>query len=523
MNKRIILCLILVSLLVALPVSALSFSDAITGFLIKPITNLFTGKISFAFSSQPVSVSDQPVSYLTNNNKGTDNPPEGAFSWREVTSKGKCVVSNPSFSEACIYYKKSENQYSDQNPYGCKDFKEYTEDCTTSGGKGRKWYCVCPYGKGSCYDKQGNSIPEGTSIYLGCYEEDYGKVKTKLASKCNMVGGQFEAQGKCDLSDIKGKRKVCSYKLPVGCWDSDAYVGPRDIQQFYKGHTVALSIRNDKLVIDNRWDKGKRGTRHKRIYEHTCSGGRIVSHNIGCPSKESDGVCKCDADFRCSIDGTQGRCIDSFCKWFGKKPENSFCEKDEECISNICSNEKCAAIPNKEEIKDEIKQELDIPDEEKIKQDIMDELELECQGCTLNDGTCVPIGHRWGGQTSSFYCSADSKIEEQRKKDNYCQNNYECISNICSNGECVEIPEEPEIPCLGCDYNNKCVPVGFRTADSYCPETGGILQNQLDEDSDCKNNFECKSNICLDGKCINPEEYRKNLICTINPEADICS
>ena len=473
MNKRIILCLILVSLLVALPVSALSFSDAITGFLIKPITNLFTGKISFAFSSQPVSVSDQPVSYLTNNNKGTDNPPEGAFSWREVTSKGKCVVSNPSFSEACIYYKKSENHYSDQNPYGCKDFKEYTEDCTTSGGKGRKWYCVCPYGKGSCYDKQGNSIPEGTSIYLGCYEEDFKKVKTKLASKCNMVGGQFEAQGKCDLSDIKGKRKVCSYKLPVGCWDSDAYVGPRDIQQFYKGHTVALSIRNDKLVIDNRWDKGKRGTRHKRIYEHTCSGGRIVSHNIGCPSKESDGVCKCDADFRCSIDGTQGRCIDSFCKWFGKKPENSFCEKDEECISNICSNEKCAAIPNKEEIKDEIKQELDIPDEEEIKDALKEDEELT------------------------------EHIKEKVLDE-------------------IEIPE-PEIPCLGCSHGNKCVPISFRTADSYCPETGGTLQNQLDEGSDCKNNFECKSNICVDGKCLNSEKYRKDLICTINPKADICS
>jgi hypothetical protein len=42
------------------------------------------------------------------------------------------------------------------------------------------------------------------------------------------------------------------------------------------------------------------------------------------------------------------------------------------------------------------------------------------------------------------YCDYDGKIKEQRVKDyngNWakCQNNFECHSNVCSGGECIEI------------------------------------------------------------------------------------
>jgi hypothetical protein len=49
--------------------------------------------------------------------------------------------------------------------------------------------------------------------------------------------------------------------------------------------------------------------------------------------------------------------------------------------------------------------------------------------------TCVPIGHRANG----LYCSFDSKeLEVQEVDGNQCENNYECLSNLCQGGQCVE-------------------------------------------------------------------------------------
>ncbi|MBT7705876.1 BspA family leucine-rich repeat surface protein, partial [archaeon] len=62
-----------------------------------------------------------------------------------------------------------------------------------------------------------------------------------------------------------------------------------------------------------------------------------------------------------------------------------------------------------------------------------------CSGC-MDDDTCVPYGIRLDGN----YCDIDGQIKQQR--DNSlgeewatCQNNYECASNICSYGECVDL------------------------------------------------------------------------------------
>jgi hypothetical protein len=44
------------------------------------------------------------------------------------------------------------------------------------------------------------------------------------------------------------------------------------------------------------------------------------------------------------------------------------------------------------------------------------------------------------------YCDIDGEIKQQKKKDYNgklaeCQNNYECRSNVCSNGKCLEVEE----------------------------------------------------------------------------------
>jgi len=53
----------------------------------------------------------------------------------------------------------------------------------------------------------------------------------------------------------------------------------------------------------------------------------------------------------------------------------------------------------------------------------------------------------------------------------------------------------------GCFSDNKCLPIGYRTNDKYC-DADKSLKLQRGEDGGCNNNFECKTNICVDGKCI---------------------
>ncbi|MBR9701439.1 LamG domain-containing protein [Candidatus Pacearchaeota archaeon] len=75
----------------------------------------------------------------------------------------------------------------------------------------------------------------------------------------------------------------------------------------------------------------------------------------------------------------------------------------------------------------------------------------ECSGCEF-DGACIPYGFRvqlredetGGNALLDMYCEINGELEEQKKADSRgnsatCQNNYECESNVCSSGECIEI------------------------------------------------------------------------------------
>ncbi len=67
----------------------------------------------------------------------------------------------------------------------------------------------------------------------------------------------------------------------------------------------------------------------------------------------------------------------------------------------------------------------------------------ECSGCTL-ENKCLPYGYRTNLEGENVYCEVNGNFELQRTVDaegNWatCQNNYECESNICSSGECIEV------------------------------------------------------------------------------------
>jgi len=56
----------------------------------------------------------------------------------------------------------------------------------------------------------------------------------------------------------------------------------------------------------------------------------------------------------------------------------------------------------------------------------------ECEGCILNEN-CIPYSTRIDGK----FCSIDRKIKEQKTEDSSCQNNYECVTNVCIDSKCI--------------------------------------------------------------------------------------
>jgi hypothetical protein len=85
---------------------------------------------------------------------------------------------------------------------------------------------------------------------------------------------------------------------------------------------------------------------------------------------------------------------------------------------------------------------------------------------------------------------------------------------ICSGNEEKEVKEEikptarlePQINCdMGCTVNEKCVIQGTRLNLSdkyvYC-DIDSEVKEQKAENSQCQNNYECSTNICIDNKCV---------------------
>lgn len=58
-------------------------------------------------------------------------------------------------------------------------------------------------------------------------------------------------------------------------------------------------------------------------------------------------------------------------------------------------------------------------------------------GCTVN-GNCVAYGIRMKNGHSTF-CDIDGQIKDQLEIGAACENNFECQSNSCSSGECIDL------------------------------------------------------------------------------------
>lgn len=82
---------------------------------------------------------------------------------------------------------------------------------------------------------------------------------------------------------------------------------------------------------------------------------------------------------------------------------------------------------------------------------------------------------------------------------------------LCPDGVCREKCEVTNITTeckFGCFYQDKCLPYGLRINGLYC-SISNDMKTQISTDQSCENNFECSTNLCLDGKCISSSLIQK--------------
>jgi len=66
----------------------------------------------------------------------------------------------------------------------------------------------------------------------------------------------------------------------------------------------------------------------------------------------------------------------------------------------------------------------------------------------------------------------------------------------------IETKKEIFLICKdSCPLDNKCYPFGYRKSGKYCSDTGQFVE-QFEAEKSCDNNFECSSNVCVNGSCV---------------------
>lgn len=65
----------------------------------------------------------------------------------------------------------------------------------------------------------------------------------------------------------------------------------------------------------------------------------------------------------------------------------------------------------------------------------------------------------------------------------------------------IRISKDEIYACQGCGLDNKCYPFGYRKKGEYCSDNYEFV-SQIEADSFCENSFECRSNVCVNDKCI---------------------
>jgi len=140
-----------------------------------------------------------------------------------------------------------------------------------------------------------------------------------------------------------------------------------------------------------------------------------------------------------------------------------------------------------------------------------------CQHISIDNG-CRTVLKAEGKQG---YCSSHSMGCEDGdilRKDLVCEGNSDAV--CCEDNFNLSVPSKPVVPkppsifnetnCNGCMMDENCYDFGVRVNGRYCA-TNGYMLNQQGGNNLCENNFECMSNICASGECVDASVFRKFL------------
>lgn len=99
-----------------------------------------------------------------------------------------------------------------------------------------------------------------------------------------------------------------------------------------------------------------------------------------------------------------------------------------------------------------------------------------------------------------YFCDFDEGREVVKTKHQSCLDS-------CVDGACIKGKNE----CPGCFFEEGCYSFGFRKNGAYCDREELSFANQLESENICENNFECGSNLCVSGTCVDEGVFKKFL------------
>jgi len=190
-----------------------------------------------------------------------------------------------------------------------------------------------------------------------------------------------------------------------------------------------------------------------------------------------------------------------FCKSYGqwKKEAIDFCEG--KCSS--IKNENCGV------------KEFSLFDECYLEREVPIEIEpAEPEVLEVDQPVCGAIGTRSEGWTTSKkflgYANCEGCVAECKLIGSDSEGWYSsCDGSLISFDICEKKPKEKFVVCKdSCSMDGKCYNFGYRKSGKYCSDEGSFV-DQLSEDSECDNNFECSSNVCVNGQCVSGSLIQK--------------
>ncbi len=282
-------------------------------------------------------------------------------------------------------------------------------------------------GNGRGDDNNQLNVPTGIGVKDNTiYVANYGNHRLSIFQRISDVGGQG-GPGSCgEGAVLENGMCVVTTSCPVGCTCED--LGP-------EGFASTCPIETNECPIGCTCD-GDLVTcpvePEEVIPEEdvpvNCPVGCVVSgQTCSCPAGvepecselcvwdgsrcacEDEVVMGCDgcmygkkcyfSGYRLDVDKQPNYCGEDD-KWHVQTADGESCQNAHTCQSNICENGVCGK---------------------------------SCDGCKEGD-ECLPFGTR---QKDDTYCSLDKVMTKQKTESDSCSNNYECLTNVCVDSQCV--------------------------------------------------------------------------------------